>query len=505
MRLQQQIAFAAAIATITSCTSASPLTSHQQKPRDGTATLQRLAVAPSFSSLSAGSELPPPPEKSPNASSTDVGDKVPERVVHPSYDIRQSARDMDQILADNQPHNITVLFADDYKVRVKTGKGSVRAADGSGVVALNNTNDAIGAINGVLSQYEFTSITAAFLADTKTEAELDERERGDEAKAGYEFPNDGSWATLKLSNYTPAKARALTQALQALPVVRMAEVVTNPRPGAVSYQMPPNDPMFPNQASWQSQDYTNPKTDSNGVAVESWWWNRHSIGGAWGFNKGSGVTVAVVDSAFQTSSDGVNWNTTYQKHFYKDSPTQTNVQNNTYVLPEARDTGTSSWHGTMVAHALGAADGNGASLCGIAPGVSLIPIKVDSDWDCIAAGTDHADASGAQVINLSWANGSANLEANGIIRAAMNRAWNNGRTVVYCAGNSSTQISYDPTIYTGAICVGGIGKNNGFYSATNWGTRVDLAAAAENITLGSSNASSPWAYKTEKQSGTSFA
>lgn len=32
-----------------------------------------------------------------------------------------------------------------------------------------------------------------------------------------------------------------------------------------------------------------------------------------------------------------------------------------------------------------------------------------------------------------------------------------------------------------------------------------MAAAAENITLGSNNASSPWAYKTEKQSGTSFA
>lgn len=116
-----------------------------------------------------------------------------------------------------------------------------------------------------------------------------------------------------------------------------------------------------------------------------------------------------------------------------------------------------------------------------------------------------AVSSEAQVINLSWENGMQNLEANGTVKAAMTRAWNSGKTVVYCAGNQSTNIAYDASTYTGAICVGGINKNNGFYSGANYGTRVDMAAAGESITLGGNASTSPWAYKTMLVSGTSFA
>ena len=60
---------------------------------------------------------------------------------------------------------------------------------------------------------------------------MEARERDDEAKAGYEFPNNGSWATLVLENYAPAKAKELALSLQKLPGVRMADITDNPTPG----------------------------------------------------------------------------------------------------------------------------------------------------------------------------------------------------------------------------------------------------------------------------------
>jgi len=182
-------------------------------------------------SSSGAKEPAPGPSPSTNAPPPVAGDTVPERKVQPSYDVKQSEQEMDRILAGGQPHNITVLFKDEYKIRIRQGQGTVRDANCRGFVALSDAGGILAAINGVLGKYQFKSFIAHLSADTKTEAELEAREKDDEAKAGHEFPNDGSWATLVMESYTAAKAKELALALQKLPSVRMADVVDNPSTG----------------------------------------------------------------------------------------------------------------------------------------------------------------------------------------------------------------------------------------------------------------------------------
>lgn len=156
------------------------------------------------------------------------GDVVEPRPVQPSFDRKQPEAEIDQILADGKPHAITVLFKDAYKIRVKAGAGDCRDKAGNGLIALADKNGALAAINDLLRKYSVEAFSASFMADSKTEAELDAKEQTDEANSGIDFPNDGSWVTIRLSDYTAIKAKELTLALQKLPSVRMTDVTNNP-------------------------------------------------------------------------------------------------------------------------------------------------------------------------------------------------------------------------------------------------------------------------------------
>jgi hypothetical protein len=192
-------------------------------------TMDATGKAPSGSSA----RLEPSPRLYPStcAQPAAVQEPVPERKVQPSYDIKQTEQEMDRILADGEVHSITVLFKDEYKIRIRQGQGGVRDSNNRGLIALNDRGNVLTSINSILINYEFKAFIAHLGSDTMTEAELEARESDDEAKAGYEFPNNGSWATMVLANYTPAKAKGLALSLQRLPGVRMADVIDNPTTG----------------------------------------------------------------------------------------------------------------------------------------------------------------------------------------------------------------------------------------------------------------------------------
>jgi ribulose bisphosphate carboxylase small subunit len=159
------------------------------------------------------------------------------RIVRPSFEDKQTEAQIDQILADGTVHDITVLFLNSVKFRVRQGEGDVRGQSGWGIIALNDQCDALASLNALLQQYQFKSIhpiTVAPEAQLEAEKQLRDskadqeyrQEVGSEPNAPYDSPNDGSWATLRLDAYTPQKAKNLLLALQKHPAVRSATIHT---------------------------------------------------------------------------------------------------------------------------------------------------------------------------------------------------------------------------------------------------------------------------------------
>jgi hypothetical protein len=474
--------------------------------------ITHLEPNPSRSTLTTQGERKVSPSPQPISENIPIIDRqnVDARTVMPSFDRKQTDEEIERILADGKPHSITILFEDRLGIRVKQANGSALANNNNGLIATNEQDPSFQSIKQVLSRHRLRFISPISLASHADEHALREKQERDSATLGFMMPNAGSWAVLGIEDYSASKAKDLVKTLQNLPGVRIAEVEPELTGAAVAYSPTPTDPLFPPTSDWRRYDYNNTaRLDSAGNYAGTWWWNRHSIGLAWAYNKGTGVKVAVVDGSFQQSGDGINWDNANKRHYYKDVQSQTYVQYNNYILPESRDTGNGGWHGTVVATMIGAASGNGIDASGIAPGALILPIKVDYDAQCIAAGIHYAIEQGAQVINLSLTSPNTNLEAFSVIREAMTAAWAAGITVVYCAGNDEAPIGYDPALYTGAICVGGINKENNPYLITHgngssFGSRVDLAAAAQHVTITKNSTVYPFATFTTLGSGTSI-
>ena len=149
-------------------------------------------------------------------------------------------------------------------------------------------------------------------------------------------------------------------------------------------------------------------------------------------------------------------------------------------------------HGTHVAGILGAVGNNGIGVIGVAPRVSLMPLKMLNaggsgsivgavraiDWALAAkaAGVD------LRVLNASWA-GDANSQA---LAAAVNRAGQAGVLVVAAAGNTIPSRALFPTYPCDAaaprlVCVGASAPDDGIASFSHYGGQVDVAAPGVGI------------------------
>ncbi|MEX2555032.1 MAG: S8 family peptidase [Actinomycetota bacterium] len=164
---------------------------------------------------------------------------------------------------------------------------------------------------------------------------------------------------------------------------------------------------------------------------------------AWAASKGSGVTIAVVDTGIDL-----------------DHPDLKNkIVGTVSCIGGTCTTGGNddNGHGTHVAGIAAAVTGNGIGIAGVAPSAKLMPVKVleeDGSGDCddIAIGIRHAADHGARVINLSLGPELPGLLAvllqggciNGL-EAAATYAWNKGIFVVIAAGNNGLNSAYDST------------------------------------------------------------
>jgi len=211
----------------------------------------------------------------------------------------------------------------------------------------------------------------------------------------------------------------------------------------------------------------------------------------WACSKGAGITVGIVDSGVQGDHPDLAGRVLGGASIDKG------------VVTLGGGSTDVNGHGTHVAGIIGAGI-NGVGIVGVAPEVTLLPVRVldstgtglNSD---IGAGISWAVDHGANVINISI--GSSVNSA--VVSSAVDYAVQRGVTVVAAAGNNHQLIPADVPQYPAAldstVAVAALSMSGAIASYSTNGSYVDVAAPGS--TIWSSVPPSTWGTK----SGTSMA
>jgi serine protease len=225
----------------------------------------------------------------------------------------------------------------------------------------------------------------------------------------------------------------------------------------------------PGDADWLGellqQDTDEEKMAANGPndPMYSKQWNLHSINieGAWNQTKGSGTTVAVIDTGITRVRDLIETEFVPGYDFVNDRV-------------EAKD---DNGHGTHVAGTIAQATNNGYGVAGIAHEAKLMPLKVLGDHGGgtvadIAEAIKFAADNGADVINMSLGGGGDSQ----LMKDAIEYAYRKGVTIVAAAGNSNQNSADYPARYPHVIAVSALGADGEKAPYSNFGAGVDISA-----------------------------
>jgi serine protease len=192
-------------------------------------------------------------------------------------------------------------------------------------------------------------------------------------------------------------------------------------------------------------------------------WNLRSINieSAWSETKGSGVTVAVIDTGISQVPDLKSTKFVAGYDFVNDQA----------------DASDDNGHGTHVAGTIAQSTNNSYGVAGIAYEASLMPLKVLSGMgggtvadiaEAIRFAADHQ----ADVINLSL----GGIGDTHILREAIDYAHQKGAVIVAAAGNANTNSAAYPARYPHVIAVSALDAAGVKAPYSNFGAGVDLSA-----------------------------
>jgi len=201
----------------------------------------------------------------------------------------------------------------------------------------------------------------------------------------------------------------------------------------------PNDPDYPKQWNFRS------------INIEP----------AWDETKGSGVTVAVIDTGISRIPDMEQTKFVPGYDFVNDQE-------------EAND---DNGHGTHVAGTIAESTNNNLGVAGIAYEAALMPLKVLGQGgggtvadiaEAIRFAADH----GSDVINMSLGGGG---DAD-VLREAIAYAHGKGVVIVAAAGNAATNSAAYPARYPEVIAVSALDSSGAKAPYSNFGAGVDISA-----------------------------
>lgn len=274
-------------------------------------------------------------------------------------------------------------------------------------------------------------------------------------------------------------------ALAAMPSVAVAER----DPVVTSFAAPPND------AQWADLWGLDESPTRQGIGVLD----------AWDSTRGAAsVVVAVVDSGVVKHPD-----------LKSVLPGWDFVEDDADTSEDDASCGGSpaTFHGTHVAGTIGAAAGNRVGVAGVAPGVRLLPVRVNdhcgsgSGADLIsgilwAAGVDVGNAplnpNPAKVINLSLGSVGACVQG---YQDAIDTVVAQGVIVVAATGNAASTVAA-PANCTGVIAVSAGQPDGSLAGFSNRGPETTITAPGTGVVSTYRNTASVWA---PKKYGTGYA
>jgi subtilisin family serine protease len=195
------------------------------------------------------------------------------------------------------------------------------------------------------------------------------------------------------------------------------------------------------------------------------------VPGAWALTTGSpSVVVALLDTGYEGTHPDL-----------AAIPT---------VSPYNARTGTTNvtdgyGHGTHVAGTIAAQTNNATGVAGIAPGITIMPVKVmDSNgqgyWADFLEGVDWARTHGASIINLSLG-GPLSASQVAAFQPTFDAAYKAGVLVVAAAGNYDNNNGFYPASFAHVVSVSATNNNDAKASFSNFGPAVDLSAPGVTI------------------------
>ncbi len=192
-------------------------------------------------------------------------------------------------------------------------------------------------------------------------------------------------------------------------------------------------------------------------------WNLHSIGleAGWTDTKGSGTTVAVIDTGITQVTDLKQTKFVPGYDFVNDRETALD------------DNG----HGTHVAGTIAQSTNNEYGVAGIAYEANLMPLKVLSasgggEVADIAEAIRFAADHGADVINMSLGGGGESQ----VMEDAIDYAHRKGVVIIAAAGNSGQNAASYPARYPHVVGVAALDATGQKAAYSNFGAGVDLSA-----------------------------
>ena len=138
-------------------------------------------------------------------------------------------------------------------------------------------------------------------------------------------------------------------------------------------------------------------------------------------------------------------------------------------------------HGTHVAGIIAAKD-DGLGIIGVAPGCSLLAVKVADDTgmcraSALAKGIIWAADNGANVINISIEIREPATE----LEKAVNYAWSQGCLIIAAAGNNGGGSPVYPAYYENCLAVAAVDPDNKLAPLSNFGDWVNVFAPGLDI------------------------